>query len=412
MKLNSGHVPVSILSNFSNVNKIIGRSGLLPFLLNDHDHDHSHDGYDDNQVHGHENDSNIFDSNGIGGENNDASSGGESGVNNNTTTTTTNNNKDGGNHRAERRGNVDTLSTTSSAATNKSKNIVYNDYTVQIHNLLREAALECNLLSLVTLDQNGNVVNDDVNTDVDNRDTHADTDTDADVATSSTCTKSKETERIIRRFDAIGPSSDFDGIVPDENILNVGFVGEGENDSSNNITESGTGTDAKGEQRNKKESVANINETSSSSSSSDDATNNASSIPSSTSSGVPSPSSNSNSNHNKNGKTNIIILRDVHEDATEKDIRKVFDGSNQILNVVQEFGNCWLVLLHFIFVFFRLVDFTYFVWSDQNSNYLELISCGILMLFDQTMFLIFESIIFTYNAIDPLHTLIFNIIGL
>ena len=39
-------------------------------------------------------------------------------------------------------------------------------------------------------------------------------------------------------------------------------------------------------------------------------------------------------------KTSIIIFRDVHKDATEGDIRKVFD-ENQIVHVQKEIGNCW-----------------------------------------------------------------------
>lgn len=51
----------------------------------------------------------------------------------------------------------------------------------------------------------------------------------------------------------------------------------------------------------------------------------------------------------KNDTANIIILRDVHEDATEENIREVFhrtvNTSIDITDVQSEIGNCWFVTL-------------------------------------------------------------------
>lgn len=51
----------------------------------------------------------------------------------------------------------------------------------------------------------------------------------------------------------------------------------------------------------------------------------------------------------KNDSPNIIILRDVHEDATEQDIREIFkinaNTSISVTDVRSEIGNCWFVTL-------------------------------------------------------------------
>ena len=72
---------------------------------------------------------------------------------------------------------------------------MFKNYAEQVQRLLREAALECNLLlSLVTLHQNGKVVNI----------TNSDTDTANAVSNATTLTGTStadiETELIIRRF--------------------------------------------------------------------------------------------------------------------------------------------------------------------------------------------------------------------
>lgn len=58
------------------------------------------------------------------------------------------------------------------------------------------------------------------------------------------------------------------------------------------------------------------------------------------------------SNQTKNSSCNIIILRDVPEDATENDIRSIFQNKNPekrkeslVTNVQREVGQCWFVTL-------------------------------------------------------------------
>ena len=218
MGLNSGHVPISILANFANVNKIIARSGIL--LLND-DSDKRDDG---DKVKG------------------ESHSEGEQEVRQELEKT---------------RNESDTIETAK-----------WNDYSSKIHDLLRHAADDSNLLSVVVLNQNGNVVVED------GKDSCSGGDT--------------EDSSKIRTFDAIGPSSLFNGTVSDDdaNFIPISHE-EPQTEDKEETTNSTTAT-----------------------------------------------------NTNNKNKTSIIILRDVNENATEEDIRKVFE-TEQIMSVQKEIGNCW-----------------------------------------------------------------------
>eukprot|EP00551_Chaetoceros_affinis_P005377 CAMPEP_0203665698 /NCGR_PEP_ID=MMETSP0090-20130426/2870_1 /ASSEMBLY_ACC=CAM_ASM_001088 /TAXON_ID=426623 /ORGANISM="Chaetoceros affinis, Strain CCMP159" /LENGTH=707 /DNA_ID=CAMNT_0050529345 /DNA_START=314 /DNA_END=2437 /DNA_ORIENTATION=+ len=301
MKLNSGHVPVSILSNFANVNKIIARSGILFQDGTHQDEGSKEDDKDDSTS--------------------TSTSTSNHGTHDHNSTSLDNDSK--------KSGVVNDDGDKDGSDTSKGNENEFNDYTKQIHRLLREAALECNLLSLVTLDQNGNVVN-------------TGTSTKATASTDTTGTAvDVETNRIIRRFDAIGPSSEFNGVVPDDNVLDMYQDDQRQHDYKrrNNNSNAENQTDSENDTGRDERSVADVNPI---------ATSN--------------PNATSSSNENKNDASNtskddsisntskgkgniIIILRDVHEDATEEEVRQVFDESDQILDVVQEIGNCWFVTL-------------------------------------------------------------------
>ena len=213
MNLNSGHVPISILANFSNVNKIIGKSGVLQQYLNKR------------------NDSSEDKTGETGGS-------------------------DASNEQISQ-GGVDAdkaASTTSSIST-------VDEYTTQIYDLLREAAHESTLLSVVSLNQYGNVVDED----------------------SVKRQNDEDGSNRIRTIVAIGPSTAFNGVVPEDTLEQV------DNEASDSVQSRRNST---------------------------------------------------NSSHVDANKSNVIILRDVHSDATANDIRQLFQ-ENHILNVHKEIGNCW-----------------------------------------------------------------------
>ena len=210
MDLNSGFAPITILAGFSNVNKIISLSGIL-YEQDASDGDNVEDEHDDSDTQtekGTSSDTN---------ENKDPIVQGESG---------------------ENRWNEARLS--------------------KIQNLLEEAAIESTLLSVVKLNQDGEIVQQEL--------------TDPDV----------------RTFDAIGPSLDFNGAVPDVSEVSSKVLTGGEyHETSNSASEASV--------------------------------------------------KNSDSNAHK---PTIFILRDVHMDATEGDIHKVFE-QNHVISVQKEIGNCW-----------------------------------------------------------------------
>jgi hypothetical protein len=278
MKLNSGHVPISILANFSNVNKIVAGSGIL--LLNDGDGiiDLSADvGADANT------------NTGISSASGDASGDGDHEISKaSAAATSTSTNEEG----KEQHNEEDIMSQNALSPWNK--------YTIQLHQLLRLAAQQSDLLSFATLNQNGVVVapgDGESGTDTtsttfatSNSANGSDDENEGEGQTSSSSPKSPKKDSRIRTFDAIGPSSKFDGTVSDDGSLDNEVVVQSISQDADNHT--------------------NVN-----------------------------PYVNT-----EEKPTNIVILRDVHQDAKEEDIRKVFE-QNQILSVQQEIGNCWFVTL-------------------------------------------------------------------
>lgn len=214
MNLNSGHVPISILANFSNVNKIIGKSGVLQQYLNK------------------DNDSTEDKTGETGGS--DSSS------------------------EQVSQGDI----STDKAETRTSSSSAVDEYTTQIYDLLQEAAQESTLLSVVSLNQYGNVVDED----------------------SVKRQNDEDGSNRIRTIVAIGPSTEFNGVVPEEYTTE-----QVDNEAPETIQSRRNST---------------------------------------------------NSSHVDANKSNVIILRDVHCDATENDIRQLFQESH-IHNVNKEIGNCW-----------------------------------------------------------------------
>ena len=276
MNLNSGHVPISILANFANVNKIIARSGIL--LLNDDIIDLSADV--DADADANIGTSSASDDGGVSG---DASGNG-----------------DDGNHEISKASAAATSTSTieeGKEPNNEEEEMTqnalspWNDYTSQIHDLLRLAAQQSDLLSVAMLNQNGAVIapgesGTDTTTIATCISANGSDDENEDEAQTSSSPNSAKKDSRIRTFDAIGPSSKFDGTVLDDDSLDTEVLVQSISQDADNHTNVNP--------------YARIEEKT----------------------------------------TNIVILRDVHQDAKEEDIREVFE-QNQILSVQQEIGNCW-----------------------------------------------------------------------
>lgn len=267
MNLNSGHVPISILANFSNVNKIIGRSGTLLQYHNNSNHvedgihnDHKEDG-------------------GKRGEE-EEETGNDSKGKHSLVEESANNGATDGTHEEEEEEAIAKKDVSSDRKSSIPVSAI-DDYTTQIYDLLRQSAQQSNLLSVVSLNQYGNVVDED----------------------SKNQQNQQDAATRIRTIVAIGPSGLFNGIVPEEYALE-----KGDNDVVSDSTRF---------TRSKQQKPS---------------TRHSSGI-----SGIGIGSSNHNDGSNK---SNIIILRDVHSDATENDIRQLFE-EEQILSVNKEIGNCW-----------------------------------------------------------------------
>jgi hypothetical protein len=282
MNLNSGHVPISILANFANVNKIIGRSGIL---LNEERHPYTDNSDNENDV-----DANADVDNSANSTANDDSTNDDKGEEQLTVAT-------GASSAVDEEAKETETDTDDNGEKPTSE---WKDYTLQIHDLLRQAAQESNLLSVVILNQNGAVVDEnDTATEAAEEDSasFANNEEGESSSTSNTSTGSAvKRDSRIRTFDAIGPSPSFNGTISDDDTLNIKIeTSIPEEYEAKNIVAAASYESANA-------SISNSN--------------------------------------GSNEKTSIVILRDVHVDATEEDIRQVFE-KDQILSVQKEIGNCW-----------------------------------------------------------------------